>query len=165
MDWGRGDVSAEGAVKMEWGHGDASAEGVVGEASAFSGGMSEYLPQGEAMGDKHFFSAEATRDQEQLDMRKSEHQESMDQVIPQHLSYAAVRPNKVTDKALREHFHLPLAEVAKKFGMCTTAFKKLCRRQGIMNWPHRALRSIEKKIASLRAEAKFTNNQHSSESI
>ena len=60
---------------------------------------------------------------------------------------------------LREHFHLPLSEVAKKFGMCTTAFKKLCRRQGIMHWPHRALRSIEKKIASLRAEAKFTNDQ------
>ena len=29
----------------------------------------------------------------------------------------------------------PLTEVAKKFGMCTTAFKKLCRKQGIMQWP------------------------------
>ena len=28
-----------------------------------------------------------------------------------------------------------------------------------MHWPHRALRSIEKKIASLCAEAKFTNDQ------
>ena len=28
-----------------------------------------------------------------------------------------------------------------------------------MRWPHRALRSVEKKIASLRAEAKFTNDQ------
>jgi hypothetical protein len=32
---------------------------------------------------------------------------------------------RITDKALREHFHLPLSGVAKKFSMCTTAFKKL----------------------------------------
>ena len=61
---------------------------------------------------------------------------------------------------LREHFHLPLSEVAKKFGMCTTAFKKLCRKQGVMQWPHRTLRSLEKKIASLRAEQKFTNDHN-----
>jgi len=28
-----------------------------------------------------------------------------------------------------------------------------------MTWPHRALRSIEKEIASMRAEANFTNKQ------
>lgn len=107
-----------------------------------------------------FFSAESTRDQQQLELRKSEHEETGD--MPLHLSFSAAgRPNRVTDKALRENFHLPLSEVAKKFNMCTTAFKKLCRKQGIMHWPHRALRSIEKKIASLRAEAKFTNDQYS----
>lgn len=47
---------------------------------------------------------------------------------------------------------MPLNEVAKKFGMCTTALKKLCRKYGVMQWPHRKLRSLEKKIASLRAE-------------
>ena len=36
---------------------------------------------------------------------------------------------RLTEKVLRENFHLPLSEVAKKFGMCTTAFKKLCRKQ------------------------------------
>jgi hypothetical protein len=105
------------------------------------------------------FSAEATHDQEQMEMRKSEHDETGDHIMPYHLSHSAVRPTRTTDKALRENFHLPLAEVARKFGMCTTAFKKLCRKQGIMHWPHRALRSVEKKIASLRAEAKFTNDQ------
>lgn len=44
---------------------------------------------------------------------------------------------QVTGKMLREHFHLPLHTVAKKFGMCTTAFKKLCRRFEIPKWPHR----------------------------
>jgi hypothetical protein len=65
---------------------------------------------------------------------------------------------RVTENKLREHFHLPLTEVAKKFGMCNTAFKKLCRKQGIMQWPYRTLRSLEKKMASLRAEQKFTND-------
>jgi len=43
----------------------------------------------------------------------------------------------VTCQTLREHFHLPLHTVAVKFGMCTTAFKKMCRRLGIAKWPHR----------------------------
>ena len=58
----------------------------------------------------------------------------------------------LSEKELREHFNMPLNEVAKKFSMCTTALKKLCRKYGVMQWPHRKLRSLEKKIASLRAE-------------
>ena len=63
----------------------------------------------------------------------------------------------VTDDVLREHFHLPLQLVAKKFGMCTTAFKKLCRRFGIAKWPHRQLRGIDKKIAALKAELNYSS--------
>jgi hypothetical protein len=62
----------------------------------------------------------------------------------------------VTQKELRDHFHLPLHTVAKKFGMCTTAFKKLCRRFGIAKWPHRQLRGIDKKIAALKAELNYS---------
>lgn len=58
----------------------------------------------------------------------------------------------LSERELREHFNMPLNEVAKKYGMCTTALKKLCRKYGVMQWPHRKLRSLEKKIASLRAE-------------
>ena len=58
----------------------------------------------------------------------------------------------LSEKELRDHFNMPLNEVAKKFSMCTTALKKLCRKYGVMQWPHRKLRSLEKKIASLRAE-------------
>ena len=61
----------------------------------------------------------------------------------------------LSEKELRDHFNMPLNEVAKKFGMCTTALKKLCRKYGVMQWPHRKLRSLEKKIASLRAEQVF----------
>lgn len=47
------------------------------------------------------------------------------------------RRGQITGKMLRDNFHLPLHTVAKKFGMCTTAFKKLCRRFEIPKWPHR----------------------------
>lgn len=66
----------------------------------------------------------------------------------------------LSEKELREHFNMPLNEVAKKFGMCTTALKKLCRKYGVMQWPHRKLRSLEKKIASLRAEQRYTTDGH-----
>jgi len=50
---------------------------------------------------------------------------------------AARHRGNVSAKELRDNFHLPLHTVAKKFGMCTTAFKKLCRRFEIPKWPHR----------------------------
>ncbi|KAJ1492060.1 RWP-RK domain-containing protein [Baffinella frigidus] len=61
----------------------------------------------------------------------------------------------VTGQSLREHFHLPLHTVAQKLGMCTTAFKKMCRRLGISKWPHRQLRGIDKRIAALKAEINY----------
>ena len=66
------------------------------------------------------------------------------------------RSELVTEQELRDHFHLPLHTVAKKFGMCTTAFKKMCRRFSIAKWPHRQLRGIDKKIAALRAELNYS---------
>ena len=43
----------------------------------------------------------------------------------------------ICERELRQHFHLPLHSAAQKFGICTTAFKKMCRRFGIAKWPHR----------------------------
>jgi len=72
------------------------------------------------------------------------------------------RLHAITEQNLREHFHLPLHTVAQKFGMCTTAFKKMCRRLGIAKWPHRQLRGIDKKIAALKAELNYAamNDRH-----
>lgn len=61
----------------------------------------------------------------------------------------------ISEQQLRHHFHLPLHTAAQKFGICTTAFKKLCRRFGIAKWPHRQLRGIDKKIAALKAELNY----------
>eukprot|EP00291_Cryptomonas_curvata_P014347 CAMPEP_0172182742 /NCGR_PEP_ID=MMETSP1050-20130122/18572_1 /TAXON_ID=233186 /ORGANISM="Cryptomonas curvata, Strain CCAP979/52" /LENGTH=181 /DNA_ID=CAMNT_0012856229 /DNA_START=386 /DNA_END=927 /DNA_ORIENTATION=- len=73
-------------------------------------------------------------------------------------SHGGARVPMLSEKELRDHFNMPLNEVAKKFGMCTTALKKLCRKYGVMQWPHRKLRSLEKKIASLKAEQRYSTS-------
>ena len=64
-----------------------------------------------------------------------------------------------SEQELREHFYMPLHEVAKKYGKSTAVLKKLCRKCGVMQWPHRKLRSLQKKIASLRVEQRFTSDR------
>mmetsp|Transcript_190 Transcript_190/g.520 ORF Transcript_190/g.520 Transcript_190/m.520 type:complete len:486 (-) Transcript_190:232-1689(-) len=63
----------------------------------------------------------------------------------------------VSEAELRANFHLPLHTAARKFGICTTAFKKMCRRFGIAKWPHRQLRGLDKRIAALKAELQYSN--------
>lgn len=50
---------------------------------------------------------------------------------------------------LRKYFHLPIVEVAKQLGICTTLLKKVCRNNKIKRWPYRQIRSITKTIQSL----------------
>ena len=50
---------------------------------------------------------------------------------------------------LRKFFHLPIVEVARQLGTCTTALKKICRKNKINKWPYRQIRSITKSIQSL----------------
>jgi len=45
---------------------------------------------------------------------------------------------KITKEVLTAHFHLPMSEVAKKFNVCITYFKKVCRSHGVQRWPHRS---------------------------
>jgi len=77
---------------------------------------------------------------------------------PQAAAATHTRTPLLSEKELRDHFNMPLNEVAKKYGMCTTALKKLCRKYGVMQWPHRKLKSLEKRIASLRAEQRYTTD-------
>jgi hypothetical protein len=50
---------------------------------------------------------------------------------------------------LRRYFHLPIVEVARQLGICTTLLKKVCRRMRIQRWPYRQIRSITKSVQSL----------------
>lgn len=55
----------------------------------------------------------------------------------------------ITLEELRKFFHLPIAEVARQFGTCTTALKKICRKLNITKWPYRQILSLTKSIQSL----------------
>lgn len=57
--------------------------------------------------------------------------------------------SSLTLDELRKYFHLPIIEVARQLGTCTTALKKVCRRYKIQKWPHRQIRSLTKSIQSL----------------
>jgi len=59
------------------------------------------------------------------------------------------KQHSIDFEVLQNHFHLPMAVVAKKFDVCLTFFKKICRQHGIKRWPYRKLRSLEKKITTL----------------
>jgi len=50
---------------------------------------------------------------------------------------------------LSEYFHMPINDVAKELGVCATVLKKICRRNGIPRWPHRKIKSIDKRVVTL----------------
>ena len=54
----------------------------------------------------------------------------------------------LTMERLRRYFHLPINEVARQLGICTTVLKKICRRNNIRRWPYRQIRSITESIQS-----------------
>ena len=56
---------------------------------------------------------------------------------------------RFTKEVLSGYFHLPIVEVSKTLGICTTMLKKICRKNGISRWPYRKIRSIDKTIEGL----------------
>ncbi|EAZ20046.1 hypothetical protein OsJ_35645 [Oryza sativa Japonica Group] len=48
------------------------------------------------------------------------------------------------------YFELPIAKAAKKLDICATALKGICRKHGVLRWPYRKVRSIDRQIATLR---------------
>lgn len=69
---------------------------------------------------------------------------------------------------LKQCFNMPIAAVARKFGICATLLKKICRRHGIQRWPHRQIRSLQKSIDMLRESlrvAKGTNKDYIAKKI
>eukprot|EP01033_Poteriospumella_lacustris_P007993 gene7993-5752_t len=60
----------------------------------------------------------------------------------------------ITIDELRKYFHLPIADVAKQLGTCTTALKKICRKLNIVKWPYRQILSLTKSIQSLEIASK-----------
>ncbi|GMF18487.1 unnamed protein product [Phytophthora fragariaefolia] len=65
----------------------------------------------------------------------------------------AINVKDLTLNELRPHFNKPMAAVAKELGVCITLMKKICRRNGLVRWPHRRIRSLVNRITSLQVLA------------
>jgi len=59
------------------------------------------------------------------------------------------RAENLSFEILQKHFDVPMTEAAKRFGVCLTFFKKICRSHGIKRWPFRKLKSLQSKISDL----------------
>jgi len=55
------------------------------------------------------------------------------------------KAERVTLEVLKQHFHMPMQDVAKKFDVCLTFFKRICRQRGVKRWPYRKLKSLQKR--------------------
>ena len=52
-------------------------------------------------------------------------------------------------QVVKTFFHLPMNIATQKLQIGSTALKKICRRYGIMRWPYRRIKAIEKLIQQL----------------
>ncbi|RLN80092.1 hypothetical protein BBJ28_00014108 [Nothophytophthora sp. Chile5] len=65
----------------------------------------------------------------------------------------------ITFAMLRPHFERPLQQAADSFGVCTTLLKKICRRNGISNWPYRKICGLRKSIASMAKQVNYFDGE------
>jgi hypothetical protein len=80
---------------------------------------------------------------------------------------ATTPPNRLISNAtqninfymLQPHFERPLQQAADSFCVCTTLLKKICRRNGINNWPYRKICGLRKSIASMAKQVNYFNGE------
>ena len=68
-------------------------------------------------------------------------------------------PASVKLEELSQYFNLPEKAVAQKMGMCLTSLKKVCRENGIMRWPFRKLKSLERTMKKVNADSNSISAQ------
>ncbi|CAA7018165.1 unnamed protein product [Microthlaspi erraticum] len=69
------------------------------------------------------------------------------------------RTGKMTLKDVGHYFHLPIEEAARRLSLCPTVMKKICRKGGLPRWPHRKIKSMLKKISTLKNALSNTKNE------
>lgn len=50
-------------------------------------------------------------------------------------------------KDFADYFDCPIEDAARKLNICPTVLKKICRKHGVLRWPYRKIKSIERKIS------------------
>jgi len=57
---------------------------------------------------------------------------------------------EITEEELSRYFHLPSEEACKRLGVGLTVLKRQCRKYGILRWPYRKIKSLDKLIENVR---------------
>ncbi|KAI3468078.1 hypothetical protein Pfo_024741 [Paulownia fortunei] len=60
------------------------------------------------------------------------------------------RTGKMKVRDLAAYFHLPISSASKEMNICPSALKSICRKEGLLRWPHRKIKSIKSKISKLK---------------
>ncbi|EYU27184.1 hypothetical protein MIMGU_mgv1a026577mg, partial [Erythranthe guttata] len=61
--------------------------------------------------------------------------------------YERERTRNLKLKDFIDYFDLPIEDAARKMNICPTVLKKICRRNGVLRWPYRKIKSIKRKIS------------------
>ncbi|KAK9149173.1 hypothetical protein Scep_007930 [Stephania cephalantha] len=86
-------------------------------------------------------------------------EESGTRLFKSSLAMQRERTGRLKLSDLEAYFHLPIEVAAKKLAMCPTVLKKICRKHGVLRWPHRKIKSIDRQILSLRVSLKEKNEE------
>lgn len=79
--------------------------------------------------------------------------------LPPHGRVITNASRNITFAMLQPHFERPLQEAALHFGVCTTLLKKICRKNGIKNWPFRRICGLHKSIASMEKQVHYFDGE------
>ncbi|XP_073042548.1 uncharacterized protein [Primulina eburnea] len=75
-------------------------------------------------------------------------------------SYIASQREKTGKMKLRDltgYFHLPISAASKEMNICPTALKNICRKEGLLRWPHRKIKSIKRQISEKKRSLNSNN--------
>ncbi|KAF0888794.1 hypothetical protein E2562_017793 [Oryza meyeriana var. granulata] len=75
------------------------------------------------------------------------------------------RTKKLQLDDIAPYFDLPIAKAASKLDVCATALKAICRKHGVLRWPYRKVRSIDRQIATLRRSGNGDATKNEIESL
>ncbi|XP_011081629.1 uncharacterized protein LOC105164634 isoform X1 [Sesamum indicum] len=101
--------------------------------------------------DANIFLHQTSRGNRQMnqedDMNQPEEEGNEVRLSKSYIASQRERTGKMKLRDLAGYFHLPISKASKKMNICPSAIKSICRKEGLLRWPYRKIKSIEGKIA------------------
>jgi hypothetical protein len=86
-------------------------------------------------------------------------------VEPEHRADFRSQTKPLLYEELAKYFNMAADQAAERLGLCMSAIKKVCRRHGIIRWPHRKLLSANKSLALIDSKMMEADHTPQSQSI